>query len=49
MSKSPNRNLVRLQGKLKLIEKGKNCLFVSFYYKFKYSDVLGFRRLQWLI
>lgn len=40
MSKSPSRQTVRLEGKLKLTEKEKNCLFLSFQFNFKNSIVL---------
>jgi len=33
-SKSPSRHLVRLQGKLKLTEKEKQCVYVNFHYIF---------------
>ena len=48
MSKSPSRQLVRLQGKLK--PKKKKYLHIrKFYYIFQYFNVLVSSRFQWLI
>jgi hypothetical protein len=49
MSKSPNRHLVRLQGKLKLTKKVYIYIFLSFYYVFQYFNILVISRFQWLI
>ena len=46
MPNSPSRHLVRLQEKLKLIEKEKIYIFVTFEYIFQYSNVLLISRLQ---
>jgi hypothetical protein len=48
VSKSPNRHVVRSQGKFKLCEK-ENYVFVSSIYISQYSSVLVISRFQWLI
>jgi hypothetical protein len=49
MLNSPSRHLVRLHRKLKVPEKVKVDLFVSYYCILQYSNVLVICQFQWLI
>ena len=40
--------MVRLQGKLKLTEKEKQCVYVNFHYIFQNYGVLDVSRFRWL-